>query len=111
LDTLRAFWRKDPTSRRLEGRAAAYDRRFAAFVVRAAKELPPEAPGASLEAPGIPDWGGRFFAVYHFAPTPLLLSPDRVSPGWWTLKYPAPDVPSDLVQGSFDGGVLLRPAP
>jgi hypothetical protein len=110
LDTLRRFWRMDAISRRLEGRACAYDRRFAVMTVAAAAELPAGTPGVVLDAPGIPDWGGRFFAVYHFAPTPVLLAPARVPTGWPTLQYGAVGETESVLR-RFDGGALLLSAP
>ena len=110
LGVLRRSWRKDSWTRRLEGTAAAYDRRFAAFLSSARDALPPGTPGLALYAPGIPEWGGLYLAVYHFAPTPVLLAPKRVPPGWLVLTYgqAAPPIGRVLLQQG-DASLVLPP--
>jgi hypothetical protein len=110
LGILRRSWRKELAARRLEGAAAAYDRRFAALLVSARDALPPGTRGLALYAPGIPEWGGLYLAVYDFAPTPVLLAPRRVPPGWLTLTY-GQGGPSDgrVLRRFADGSLLLAP--
>ena len=109
LGVLRRSWRKDSWDRRLEGTAAAYDRRFAAFLNSARNALPPDTPGLALYAPGIPEWGGLYLAVYHFAPTPVLLAPKRVPAGWLVLTYGQAAPPVGRVLRQFENGALVLP--
>ncbi len=109
LGILRRSWRKDSWTRRLEGTAAAYDRRFAAFLNSARDALPPDTPGLALYAPGIPEWGGLYLAVYHFAPIPVLLAPKRVPPGWLVLTYGQAASPEGRVLRQFGDGALVLP--
>lgn len=111
LGILRRSWRKESPARRLEGSAAAYDRRFAALVVSARDALPPGTPGVALYAPGIPEWGGLFLAVYCFAPTPVMLAPTRVPPGWLVLTYGQAGPSDGRIVRRFDDGALLLPPP
>jgi hypothetical protein len=111
LDILRRSWRQELLARRLEGTAAAYDRRFAALVAAARDASPPGTPGLALYAPGIPEWGGLYFAVYHFAPTPVLLAPKRVPPGWLVLTYGQGGPSDGRVLRRFTDGALLLPPP
>jgi hypothetical protein len=111
LATLRRSWSKDLETRRLEGLAAAHDRRFAALLLAARDALPPETPGVALHAPGIPEWGGLYLGVYLFAPTPVLIAPARVPPGWLVLSY-GPDEPAGgRVVRRFADGALIDPNP
>jgi len=111
LGTLRRSWRRESLARRLEGTAAAHDRRFAALVVSARDAMPSGAPGLALYAPGIPEWGGLYFAVYHFAPTPVLLAPRHVPPGWLVLTYGQGGPSGGRVLRRFADGALLLPPP
>jgi hypothetical protein len=64
-----------------------------------------------LYAPGIPEWGGLYLGVYLFAPTPVLIAPARVPPGWLVLAY-GPSAPAaGRVVRRFADGVLLAPNP
>src|ERR1700752_4832322 len=60
LGVLRRTWFKSGWDRRLEGTAAGYDRKFAAFLESAREALPPGTPGLALYAPKIPEWGGLY---------------------------------------------------
>jgi hypothetical protein len=111
LGVLRRSWRKEARARRLEGTAAAYDRRFAAFLDSARDALPSGTPGLALYAPGIPEWGGLFLAVYQFAPTPVLLAPERVPPGWLVLSYGGGEPRGGRVLRQLADGALLLPPP
>ncbi len=72
--------------------------------------LPPDTPGLALYAPGIPEWGGLYLAIYHFAPTPVLLAPKRVPPGWLVLTYGPAAPPVGRVLRQFEDGALVRAA-
>jgi hypothetical protein len=109
LGILRRTWHKDSWDRRLEGSAAAYDRRFAGFLDSARDALPPDTPGLALYAPGIPEWGGLYLAVYHFAPTPVLLAPKRVPPGWLVLTYGQAAPPGRVLLQQGDAALVLPP--
>jgi hypothetical protein len=111
LAVLRGSWRKDLETRRLEGSAAAHDRRFAALLLAARDALPPGTPGIALVAPGIPDWGGLYLGVYLFAPTPVLLAPARVPPGWLVLVYGLGEPARGRVVRRFPDGALVDPNP
>jgi hypothetical protein len=111
LAVLRRSWRQDAAARRLGGTAAAYDRRFAALVDSARSALPPGTPGLALHAPGIPEWGGLYLAVYQFAPTPVFLEPKRVPRGWLVLTYGPAEPPGGRVVRPFADGVLVLPPP
>ena len=106
---LRRSLHRNSWERRLEGTAAAYDRRFAAFLEAARGALPPDTPGLALYAPGIPEWGGLYLAVYHFAPKPVLLAPKRVPPGWLVLSYGPAAPPVGRVLERFGDGTLALP--
>ena len=109
LGVLRRSWRKTAWERRLEGTAAGYDRRFAAFLESARNALPPDTPGLALYAPGIPEWGGLYLAVYHLAPTPVLLAPKQVPPGYLVLTYGPGTPPVGRVLQQFGEGALALP--
>ena len=111
LGVLRRSWHKESKARRLEGTAAAYDRRFAALLDSARDALPSGTPGLALDAPGIPEWGGLYLAVYQFAPTPVLIAPRRVPPGWLVLKYGGAEPGDGRVLRQFPDGALLLPPP
>src|SRR5262245_23713949 len=87
VETLRRTASGDLDSRRLAGRGPAYDRRFFELVLAAKRALPPGTKGIVLDAPTIPEWGGRFLAIYELAPVPVVPGPARASSGWVTLVY------------------------
>jgi hypothetical protein len=111
LGILRRSWRKDLPTRRLEGTAAAHDRRFAALLMSAREALPSGTPGVALYAPGIPEWGGLYLGVYHFAPMPVLIAPARVPPGWLVLTYGPVGPSNGRVVRRFADGALIAPGP
>jgi len=111
LAILRRSWGESPAVRRREGSAAAYDRRFAAVIESARNALPPGTPGLALDAPGIPEWGGLYLAVYEFAPIPVVLAPGRAPRGWLVLAYPPAEPPGGRVVRRFAGGALVLPSP
>jgi hypothetical protein len=110
LGILRRSWWKTLPERRLEGTAAAYDRRFAALLAPVRDALPPGTPGIALYAPGIPEWGGLFLAVYEIAPIPVLIGPKSVPSGWLVLSYGENPPREGRVIRRFEGGVLLAPS-
>src|SRR5438552_3976948 len=77
LATLRHTAGIDLRARRLAGRGPAYDRRFFELVLAARSALPPGTKGIALFAPQIPEWGGRYLAIYELAPMPVVAAPDR----------------------------------
>lgn len=109
IAVLRRSTALDFRGRRLEGSAAAYDRRFAALVLAARESLPPGTRGVALYAPGIPEWGGLFLAIYEFAPIPVIIAPRRVPAGWVALTYGPAVLEGLRVVRSFEGGALLAP--
>jgi hypothetical protein len=104
-----AAW--DLPRRRLEGSAAAYDRRFAALVLAAREALPPGTRGVALYAPAIPEWGGLYSAIYELAPVPVVVAPPSVRPGWVALTYGTPPAPALGLREirRLEGGALLAP--
>ena len=111
LATWRALAGKDLRTRRLAGRATAYDRRFFEAVLAARDSLPRGTEGVALYAPGIPEWGGGYLAVYSFAPIPVVRAPPRVPSKWVAVTYGASE-PQDLrLLRRLPGGALLAPAP
>ena len=109
LGVLRQTWFKTAWDRRLEGTAAAYDRRFAAFLESSRGALPPDTPGLALHAPRIPEWGGLYLAVYCFAPIPVLLAPKNAPPGWLVLSYGDSAVPTGRVLRQVRDRALVLP--
>ncbi len=111
LEILRRSCCEDLAARRLAGSAAAYDRRFFEFVLAARGALPPGIKGVALYAPGIPEWGGLYLAIYQFAPVPVFLAPARVPPGWVAAVYGSPAPPGWRLLRALPGGALLTASP
>jgi hypothetical protein len=95
--------------RRAGGGATAYDRAFFPLLERARRELPVDARGVALYAPSLPEWGGLYYAVYHLAPVPVAIAPERVPPGWVALAYRTPGPPGLRVLREWPDGALLVP--
>ena len=104
---LRRFAGEDLRMRRMAGTAAAYDRRFYEFLELARLALPPNAKGLALYAPGIPEWGGLYLAIYIFAPFPVVIAPPEVPEGWAAAVYGAPPLPGWRVVRELPNGALL----
>ncbi len=111
LATLRHTAGTDLPARRLAGRGPAYDRRFFELVLAARNALPPGTKGIVLLAPQIPEWGGRYLAIYELAPMPVVAAPDRIPPGWVALVYGDHWPPGLRLLSRLPGGALLAPAP
>lgn len=95
--------------RRAEGAAASYDRRFFRFLTEAREQLPLDARGVALYAPGIPEWGGLYLAVYELAPVPVALAPSRTPAGWVALAYRTAGPARARVIRQLSDGVMLAP--
>jgi hypothetical protein len=111
LATLRRTAGSDLRARRLAGRGPAYDRRFFELVLAARDALPPGTNGIALFAPEIPEWGGRYLAIYELAPVPVVAAPDRIPAGWVALVYGGRWPPGLRLLRTLPGGALLAPAP
>lgn len=111
LATWRALAGQDLRTRRLAGRATAYDRRFFEAVLAARDALPPGTEGVALYAPGIPDWGGGYLAIYYFAPMPAVLAPPKVPSKWVAVTYGVSGPENLRVLRQLPGGALLAPTP
>jgi hypothetical protein len=111
LKTLRESAGSDLRARRLAGRGPAYDRRFFQLVLAARDALPPGSSGVALYAPGIPEWGGRYLAIYEFAPVPVVAAPFPVPAGWVSVVYGSHWPAGLRLVRSLPGGALLAPAP
>jgi len=109
VEILRRFGGEDARIRRMAGTSAAYDRRFFEFLERARLAVPPESRGLALYAPGIPEWGGRYLAIYHLAPLPVAVDPERVPPAWLAVVYGAEPPTGWRVLRELPGGALLTP--
>ena len=70
----------------MHGTAAAFDRQFYAFLESARRNLPAGTPGVAILGMA-PSDAALYFATYHLAPTPVLLAPKRVPPGWVLAVY------------------------
>lgn len=105
---LRRFAGEELRLRRMAGTAAAYDRRFFQFLELAKLALPRDAKGLALYAPGIPEWGGLYLAIYHFAPFPVVIAPPEVPEGWVAAVYGRPPLPGWRVVRELPNGALLK---
>jgi len=110
LMTLRRTAGLDLRGRRMAGRGPAFDRRFFELVLAAREALPPGTRGIVLDAPSIPEWGGRFLAIYELAPIPVVAGTARPQPGWVTLVYGRPWPPGWKLLRALPGGALLTPS-
>jgi hypothetical protein len=108
--TLRKTAGLDLRARRAAGRGPAFDRRFFELVLAAREALPPGTKGIILDAPAIPEWGGRFLAIYELAPVPVVAGPARPQAGWVTLVYGRAWPPGWKLLRSLPGGALLAPS-
>ena len=109
LATVRKTAGTDLRARRMSGRGPAHDRRFFELVVAAHDALPPGTRGLALYAPEIPEWGGRYLAIYELAPTPVIAQPDRIPAGWVALVYGSEWPGEWRVLRALPGGALLAP--
>jgi hypothetical protein len=110
LAALRRMAGLDLRARRMAGRGPAYDRRFFELVLAARDSLPPGTKGIVLDAPAIPEWGGRFLAIYELAPIPVVTGPARPQAGWVTLVYGRQWPPGWRLLRALPGGALLVPS-
>lgn len=110
LTTLKNTSGLDLRARRMAGRGPAFDRRFFELVLAAREALPPGTKGIILDAPAIPEWGGRFLAIYELAPVPVVAGPARPQAGWVTLVYGRAWPPGWKLLRSLPGGALLAPS-
>jgi hypothetical protein len=111
LATLRRTAGSDLRARRLAGRGPAYDRRFFELVLAVRDALPPGTKGIALFAPEIPEWGGRYLAIYELAPVPVVAAPNQIPAGWVALVYGGRWPPGLRLLRPLPGGALLAPAP
>lgn len=95
--------------RRAERGATVYDRAFFPLLERARRELPVDARGVALYAPSLPEWGGLYYAVYHLAPVPVAIAPEKVPPGWVVLAYRTSGPAGLRVLREWPDGALLAP--
>jgi hypothetical protein len=109
LATLRNTAGSDLRARRMSGRGPAYDRRFFELVLAARDALPPGTKGIALYAPEIPEWGGRYLAIYELAPIPVVAQPGKIPAGWAALVYGREWPGGWRVLRSLPGGALLAP--
>ena len=99
----------DSKTRRLNGMAAAFDRQFFVFLESARRSLPAGTPGVVLL--GVPRTNeASYLAAYQLAPTPVLVAPENVPPGWLLAVY-GPERPAGWrVVAPVWKGALMAPA-
>jgi hypothetical protein len=111
LTTIRNTAGSDLRARRLSGRGPAYDRHFFELVLAARDALPAQTKGIALYAPRVPDWGGKYLAIYEMAPIPVFAEPASVPAGWVALVYGGEPPAGWRVLHAFPGGgALMAPA-
>ena len=101
---------REPALRRLDGSAAAFDRRFFFFLESARRRLPADAAGIALLVPA-PTEAHRDLAGYQFSPRPVVPFSSGVPGGWILAVYgdARPDGWRELA--SIPGGALLTRSP
>ena len=93
----------------MHGTAAAFDRQLYPFLESARRQLPPGAPGVAIF--GIaPSDRALYFATYHLAPTPVLLAPKQIPPGWILAVYGTDRPPGWKVIAPVWKGALMAPS-
>lgn len=95
--------------RRLHGSATARDRQFFAFLESTRRRLPPATAGVAIVGVAASD-AAVYLATYQLAPTPVLLAPLRVPPGWLLAVYGSARPEGWRVIAPVWGGALLAPA-
>ena len=98
----------DSKTRRLNGTAAAFDRRFFVFLESARRSLPAGTPGVVLL--GVPRTNEVFYlAAYQLAPVPVLVAAESVPPGWLLAVY-GPERPAGwrVVAPVWRGALMAR---
>lgn len=95
------------STRRMAGQAAR-DRRFFEFVEQTRTALPASAQGLALYAPGVTQHD-LYLAVYHLAPLPVLIAPERVPPHWVAACYENERPAGWRLLRVFPDGALLAP--
>lgn len=101
--------RLDSNTRRLNGTATAFDRRFFVFLESTRRSLPAGTRGVAVL--GVPRTNEVFYlAAYQLAPVPVLVAPEPVPPGWLLAVY-GPERPAGWkVIAPFWRGALMAPA-
>jgi hypothetical protein len=100
----------DLNTRRLNGTATAFNRPFFVFLESTRRSLPAGTRGVAVL--GVPRTNQVFYlAAYQLAPTPVLVAPERVPPGWLMAVY-GPERPAGWkVITPVWKGALMEPAP
>jgi hypothetical protein len=100
---------RDLAVRRLHGSATALDRQFFAFLESARRRTPPATAGVVIV--GVPPSDtALYLAAYQFAPTPVVLAPARVPPGWLLAVYGSARPAGWRVIAPVWRGALMAPA-
>ena len=109
--SLERFAPRELAVRRLGGSSTDFDRQYFLFLERARRKLPPDTRGVAVLTDRTMPGRGVYLTIYHFAPLPALVDPDRVPSGWITLVYGmAPPRGWPLI-AELPGGAILGPAP
>ena len=73
-------------TRRFAGSAPSFDRNYFVFLNSVRRSLPADARGVAIV--GLKRTTHAYYlAAYWLAPTPTLVSPDRIPPGWLAAVY------------------------
>jgi hypothetical protein len=94
--------------RRLGGSGTAFDRRFYVFLESVRRAAPRDLPGVAIYAPRA-TMESLYLASYVFAPSPVLLAPERVPPRWLAAAYGVPPPEGWRIVARVPGGVLAAP--
>jgi hypothetical protein len=98
----------DSNTRRLHGTATAFDRQFYVFLESVRSRLPRGVGGVAVL--GVPRTDQVFYlTTYHFAPIPVLVSPEQVPPGWLLAVYGPERPPGWRVITPVWKGALMAP--
>lgn len=107
--TLARSARTELAVRRLLGSATARDRPFFAFLESTRRHLPSGTAGVAIAGVTASD-AAAYLAAYQMAPTPVLLDPRRVPPGWLLAVYGTSRPAGWKILAPVWGGALMAPA-
>ena len=100
--------RQELAVRRANGTAAAFDRAFFVFLESARRRMPLRTTGVAIFGME-PTEQALYLASYHFAPLPVLLSPQSVPAGWAVAMYGPARPEGWRVAAEVPGGAWLEP--
>ena len=111
LAYLRASAEQPLAARRLGGSSTDFDRNLFRLLEWARQRLRPDTPGVAVITER-PIAGRRaYLAVYHLAPIPTVVLPERLPEGWLLLMQGPRRPEGWRVLSEIDIGALLAPSP